>query len=103
MTIEKLRKGIHLNLARLTPGNNTYRAKTTTGGKDHEEQGDFSVRSIDIELHDLQADHQTLHVLATENQGKVFYSFEQLKNNLNTDTTLKPILIESRINSALID
>lgn len=102
-TFDKLGMGYHLNLGRLTPGNYSYRATTTTGGKNHEEQGEFSVRSIDIELHDLQADHQTLNVLAVENQGKVFYDFQELKENLETDTTLKPILIESRVKSAMID
>lgn len=102
-TFDKTAMGYHLNLGRLSPGDYSYRAQTTTGGQNHEEQGNFSVRSIEIELYDLQADHQTLNVLASGNQGKVFYNLEDLLDNLETSSQLKPMLIESRVKSAMID
>lgn len=102
-TFDKMGMGYHLNLGRLSPGDYSYHARTTTGGKNHEENGEFSVRSIDIELYDLQADHQILNVLAAENQGEVFYDLNDLLDKLETSTLLKPLLIESRIKSAMID
>lgn len=102
-TFDKIGSGYRLNLGRLSPGDYTYLAHTRTGGNKYQEDGTFSVRNIDIELHDLQADHRMLSALAAENGGKVFYDLESLQQQLETAENLKPLLVESRIKSAMID
>lgn len=102
-TFDKTTIGYHLNLGHLTPGSYTYRAYTTTGGETYEENGQFSVRHIDLEAYNLEANHQDLNILALQNKGKVFYRFSDLEQELNNLPAMKPLLIQSHLKTAMID
>ncbi len=102
-TFDKAGTNYQLNLGRLAPGNYTYRAHTTTGGQEYEETGQFSVRDIDLESFNLEANHQVLTTLARQNNGKVFYDFEALHAELENLPTMKPLLVQSHVKTAMID
>ena len=102
-TFDKTNNGYRLNMGRMAPGSYTYRAHTNTGGKSYEENGQFSVRDINLEANNLEANHQDLSSMALQNNGKVFYDFQSLQEELSSLPTMKPILIESHVKSAMID
>lgn len=102
-TFDKAGYNYQLNLGRLAPGNYQYRAHTTTGGQDYEESGQFSVRDIDLESFNLEANHQALSTMAHQNKGRVFYDFDGLQEELNNTTTMKPLLVQSHVKTAMID
>lgn len=102
-TFDKAGYNYQLNLGRLAPGNYQYRAHTTTGGQDYEESGQFSVRDIDLESFNLEANHQALSTMAHQNKGRVFYDLDGLQEELNNTTTMKPLLVQSHVKTAMID
>ncbi len=102
-TFDKTTNGYYLNLGRMAPGQYSYRAHTSTGGQDYEETGHFSVRDIDLESYNLQANHQDLYTMTVQNNGQMFYDFESLETALNTLPTMKPLLVESQVKTAMID
>src|SRR5690606_4813541 len=87
-TFDKTTNGYYLNLGRMAPGQYSYRAHTSTGGQDYEETGHFSVRDIDLESYNLQANHQDLYTMTVQNNGQLFYDFESLETALNTLPTM---------------
>jgi len=102
-TFDKTGNGYRLNLGRMAPGDYTYRAHTSTGGEAYEERGQFSVRNIDLESYNLVANHHDLSSMALQNNGKVFYDFSSIQKELAELPTMKSILIESHVKSAMID
>ena len=102
-TFDKTSNGYLLNLGRMAPGNYDYRAYTTTGGQNYEESGRFSVRDIDLEAYNLQANHEDLRTLVRQNNGEIFYDFASLQEALSQQKTMKPLLIESHVKTAMID
>lgn len=102
-TFDKTSNGYLLNLGRMAPGNYDYRAYTTTGGQNYEESGRFSVRDIDLEAYNLQANHEDLRTLVRLNNGEIFYDFASLQEALSQLKTMKPLLIESHVKTAMID
>lgn len=102
-TFDKTNSGYKLNLGRMTPGNYTYRAHTATGGENYEENGQFSVRRINMEAYNLEANHSDMNTMAIQNKGKLFYDFDALQTHLKSLPTMKPILIQSHVKSAMID
>lgn len=100
---DKTGNGYRLNLGRMAPGNYSYRAYTNSGGQNYEENGQFSVRDIDLESYTLEANHQDLRTMARQNNGKVFYDFAALQEELSSLASMKPLLIQSHVKTAMID
>ena len=102
-TFDKTGIGYRLNLGRMAPGDYSYRAHTTTGGESYEENGQFSVRNIDLESYNLVANHHDLSSMALQNNGKVFHDFASIQEELVDLPTMKSMLIQSHVKSAMID
>lgn len=78
-------------------GNYTYIAKTTFANKNYVAEGAFSIKALQIEALQTQANHKILYQLAEKTGGKVFYPNElgQLKELLINKEDIKPTLYES--------
>ena len=88
------------------PGRYTYNANTTHAGEQYEDSGKFSVRRIEVEKSNLQANHNVLHALATKSDGKVYYpdQINQLQEELLlANDQMKPILYQNVVNRSILD
>ncbi|WP_258103212.1 hypothetical protein [Marinoscillum sp. MHG1-6] len=69
----------YFNLGRLKAGVYRYKAGTTVGNKQITEEGEFVVRSIQLEALNLQADHDLLRAVSRNTDGK-FFKWEEREN-----------------------
>ncbi|HLT93138.1 MAG TPA: vWA domain-containing protein [Membranihabitans sp.] len=102
-TFDKTGTNYALNIGRLAPGNYRYRAHTTIAGQSYDESGQFSVRNIDMESFNLEANHQILSSLVHQNNGKLFYNLTELEETLSGLPSMRPLLIQSHVKTAMID
>lgn len=75
-------------------GRYSYNASTVYHGQNYNESGSFTIQEIQLELYNLNADHQLLRSLS-QKQGGQFYTIDrmgQLTENLLTDESIKPII-----------
>ena len=104
-TFSKSNNGYALNAGVFVPGRYTYNANTTHAGEQYEDSGKFSVRRIEVEKSNLQANHNVLHALATKSDGKVYYpdQINQLQEELLANDQMKPILYQNVVNRSILD
>ena len=62
----------YLNMGKLGPGQYSYAASLNYEGKDFSKTGEFSVKKLDLEYKNLQADYNLIRTLAEKNQGNFF-------------------------------
>lgn len=104
-TFSKSNNGYALNAGVFVPGRYAYNANTTHAGEQYEDSGKFSVRRIEVEKSNLQANHNVLHALATKSDGKVYYpdQINQLQEELLANDQMKPILYQNVVNRSILD
>lgn len=98
-------KGYLLNAGKLIPGDYRYRANTSYGGESFEAAGRFSVREIQYELFDLEANQSVLNALAQKSDGKV-YSTDQidaLTAEILSNDNLKPVIYLNQTTKSILD
>ena len=66
----------YLNMGKLGPGQYSYVASLNYEGKDFSKTGEFSVKKLDLEYKNLQADYNLIRTLAEKNQGN-FFTYNQ--------------------------
>tara|TARA_B100000508_G_scaffold141043_1_gene145524 strand:+ start:11751 stop:13694 length:1944 start_codon:yes stop_codon:yes gene_type:complete len=76
--LEMVRKGskYYLNVGKLSPGKFSYKASVNHQGKEMVKSGEFSVKKLDTEYKNLQADFNLMRGLAQKNGGK-FYTYNK--------------------------
>ena len=104
-TFTKSNNGYSLNAGKLSPGRYTYQANTTYAGEQYEDTGKFSVKKIEIEKSNLQANHNILYGITAKSGGTVFYpnQLSQLGDELIADESLKPMLFQNVLNRSVLD
>jgi len=104
-TFSKSNNGYALNAGVFVPGRYSYKANTTHAGEQYEDTGKFSVRRIEVEKSNLQANHNVLHALATKSSGKVYYPDQMnlLQEELLGNDQMKPILYQNVVNRSILD
>jgi len=63
----------YLNAGSLPPGEYTYKAATSFGGKAYQKTGKFSIMSLNVEAMNTVANHVLLNNMATRHKGKMVY------------------------------
>ncbi len=104
-TFSKNNLSYSLEIGQLSPGRYSYAAETIFNGEKFEASGGFVVREIQIELYDLEAQHNLLYALAQKTQGSVYYP-EELSSvpQILLDSNLsKPVIYQSIITKPLVD
>ncbi|MCF8237211.1 MAG: hypothetical protein K9I85_03580 [Saprospiraceae bacterium] len=93
-TMNKAGKIYALQAGLFPPGNYSYKAKTTLDLKDLTYDGKFSIREVNVEQVEMQADHDLLQGLAAESGGKMVLASEiqSLADQIRGDQRMKPIL-----------
>lgn len=83
-----------LNAGTFPPGDYRYEARVFIGNDRFNHYGEFSVTELNIEKLQTIANHQILHRLATENDGKLFYpgQWSELIREIKQREDIKPIL-----------
>ena len=104
-TFSKSNNGYALNAGVFVPGRYSYKANTSHAGEQYEDTGKFSVRRIEVEKSNLQANHNVLHALATKSSGKVYYpdQINLLQEELLGNDQMKPILYQNIVNRSILD
>ncbi len=87
-----------LDAGTFPPGDYTYDADVTVGDDRFKHHGEFSVAPLNIEKLQTIADHQLMHTLAAENDGKLFYSgqWSELIDELKQREDIKPVLYSQK-------
>ncbi|MDR1950619.1 MAG: hypothetical protein LBP96_00135, partial [Bacteroidales bacterium] len=85
--VYKLRAGL------LPIGDYTYIAQTKLGNQNHQVQGRFSVRAMNVEQLNLRADHHLLNLIATQTDAEMVYpnQLKELQNLLVSREDAKPV------------
>ena len=94
-----------LNANQLPSGNYNLYASTILNGNKLDHKSRFSIKEIQLELYDLTANHDVLQALSEKTNGKV-YSLEESSNlavDLNSNTTIKPLIFQTERSNSLID
>jgi hypothetical protein len=90
------RSGDHyiLNTGPFSPGNYTYEAEVEVGMERFTAEGAFTVRPLQLEALNLEANHGLLRQIANEQGGRVFYpaQFEELQSLLAGDQDFRPVV-----------
>lgn len=85
-----------LDAGLLDPGNYRYQASTSHDGKQHKENGKFSVQKIDLESFETTAKHDVLYNLSDKYGGQLFYpdQIQALGDSLLLSASIKPVIYE---------
>ena len=104
-TFSKSNKGYTLNAGIYPVGRYTYQANTTHAGNAFKDSGQFTIKKIETEKSNLQANHNILYSIAAKTNGRVFYPNElaELINEFALNEQMKPVLYQKIINRNLLD
>jgi len=84
----------YLNAGTLPPGEYSYKATTSFGGKAFQKTGMFSVMALNVETMNTVANHSLLNNMASRHKGKMVYpnQLDQLEELLTARDDLKTIV-----------
>lgn len=87
-----------LDVGILKPGAYSYEASTLLGGKRHKAVGAFFTQELGLEYLQTTANHQLLHTMATQTNGKIFMADEldALYKQLIDSESIKTVIHEER-------
>jgi hypothetical protein len=104
-TFDKTINAYTLNAGILPVGNYTVQAKATYKGKANAAICNFSVRPIIIETLNTQANHQLLHILSKQSNGKFYFpvDMENILDDIEKNDKVKSILYDTFNTTPLID
>lgn len=83
----------HLDAGAFPPGNYSFTAQARLGGKVLDENGQFSVSSIDLEALNTVADHHLLYQVAGESGGNLYFPEEtdKLAQDILSRDDIRPV------------
>jgi hypothetical protein len=86
-------------------GSYTWNASTLFNRQELSASGQFSVRSVNLEDRQLQADHGLLYRLAAQTGGQMYFpaQLDALADSITSRGDIRPVLQESYRTSAIID
>ncbi len=89
-------RAYRLNAGQLPAGSYRYTAQTTFNAENYTTNGSFTIREVEYELYDLEANHNVLYALSQRNNGQVYYpaQINQVAEDLLNDERLKPIIYQ---------
>jgi hypothetical protein len=104
-TFDKTINAYTLNAGILPVGNYTVQAKATYKGKANAAICNFSVRPIIIETLNTQANHQLLHILSKQSNGKFHFPIDMnnILDDIEKNDKVKSILYDTFNTTPLID
>lgn len=104
-TFDKTSNAYNLRAGLFPPGNYRYSSYTNLQGEQLTVEGKFSVRSIQLELYNLTANHSVLKSLAEQNGGKLLYmnDLDGLFNSIKENSSVKPVLYETKKNKLILN
>lgn len=104
-TFDKTINAYSLNAGILPVGNYTVQAKAVYKGKTNVASCHFSVRPIIIETLNTQANHQLLHILSTQSNGKFYFpsNMKNILDDIEINDKVKSILFDTFNTQPLID
>lgn len=104
-TFSRNAKSYILNAGKFQSGRYSYRATTNFNGQPHEVTGNFSVRSIQSELYDLQARHHVLYALSERFNGQMYYpeNISNLVTIIKENDSMKPTIYQTSLAKPLLD
>lgn len=103
-TFGKTSNAYQTNLSKLPSGEYSIVAKTHFNNKTLTDKASFIVNQINVEYNDLVAKHNDLFTLAKKTGGKMIYpqELQKLKDYLNNNQEIKPIIYENTENKRFI-
>lgn len=103
-TFNKTGSSYSINAGYFPTGNYKFEAQTTFNKEQLKTGGEFSVKSIQLEIFETTANHQLLHLISGKNGGQVIFSdqIEQLTSMIDAKGFAKPILFDTIKTRSLI-
>lgn len=94
-----------LSVGQLAPDTYRYRASTEYNGERYEAAGRFSVKEIQYELYNTEANHNILQSLANKTGGRVYAptSISELESALLDNSSIKPVIYSNEKTKSLLD
>lgn len=104
-TFNKIGKAYTLNAGILPVGNYTYRATTAFNGQQQLFEGKFSVRPIQLELFETQANHAVLRQLSNRFGGSTVAgaNLNAVSELIKANQTVKPVIYSTNKTNPLIN
>lgn len=104
-TLSRRNSDYVLNAGVLPVGNYTWEARTDWNGSSYVQRGAFTVRALEWEQRDLQADHALLQQWAEESGGVMVSPSDimALEELIRSDASVKPVLYEQSVLEELIE
>lgn len=93
-----------LDAGKFAEGNYRYNASLNNNGEVLKQSGKFTVQSIQLEMHNLTADHQMLNELANKYGGN-FYTLDNLNGltgSITSSESIKPVLYSTTSTKSII-
>ncbi len=103
-TFSKNQKYYTVNAGKFAPGNYTYSASVSFGGKSLNAKGSFNIEKTQLELNDLTARHHILADLSEKTGGAMFYpqNLASIADSILVSRAWKPVLYEQSFTTTII-
>jgi len=103
--MDRTLNGYKLDAGLLPVGSYTATAKSSWSGERYASNVRFTVREVQLETLNKQADHEMLFNLSDKSGGKLYHISEMnvLTTDINADVNLKPVLYNSEKTTSLLD
>lgn len=104
-TMSKQNNSYFLNAGLLPPGEYKYKATVKNNTQVFSNSGTVTIKAMLAEKNNTVADHSLLHQLSGNSGGKLFFmnQLEQLKKDLESNETIKPVTYTQKELNDLID
>ncbi len=96
-SMDRTADAYQLNAGFLPVGEYRYRGNVTLDGRQHTDQGMFSIRPVQLERYVTVANHSLLYQLAGQSGGRVVYpgQVSDLKNDIQNRGDVKPMMYQT--------
>ena len=103
-TFSKNNTTYSLDFGKLKSGNYRYEASTSCNGKNYKDEGEFSIKAIQLESINITSDDDLLYALSKKNNAKMVFAseIEQLSKLIKAKKDIKPIIYESYKTESII-
>ncbi|MCP4443086.1 MAG: hypothetical protein GY810_29620 [Aureispira sp.] len=103
-TFNKTNGSYNINAGYFPTGDYKFEARASFNNEQLKAGGEFSVKSIQLEIFETTANHQLLHMISGKNGGQVIFSdqLDQLASMIDAKGFAKPILFDTVKTRSLI-
>ncbi len=104
-TLNRTQDYYSIKIDGLKEGKYDFKGNTSHNGKKYTAAGSFNVKSIDLEMYNLTANHALLQQISKTSNGKFYYATEEnsLVNELLVEKQLRPSLYQSNTTKSILN